>query len=53
MEFDKKEAAAFKFNRDYIDIYSNSWGPYDRGFGIEGPGNATQHALKDGAREVG
>ncbi|CAH3192253.1 unnamed protein product [Porites evermanni] len=32
MATDMTEAKALMFNRDYIDIYSNSWGPDDRGF---------------------
>lgn len=49
---DEKEAAALKFKREYIDIYSNSWGPSDKGFEVEGPGNKTLKALKEGAEEV-
>lgn len=49
---DDKEAKALQFNRDYIDIYSNSWGPDDKGFEVVGPGNETQAALKKGAEMV-
>lgn len=49
---DDKEAKALKFKRDYIDIYSNSWGPSDKGFEVEGPGTKTLKALKEGAEEV-
>ncbi len=49
---DDKEAEALKFNRDYIDIYSNSWGPDDKGFEVEGPGNKTQTVLEEGALKV-
>lgn len=49
---DDKEANALKFKREYIDIYSNSWGPSDKGFEVEGPGNKTLKAFKEGAEEV-
>ena len=49
---DDKEAKALKFKRDYIDIYSNSWGPSDKGFEVEGPGTKTLKVLKEGAEEV-
>ncbi|XP_068699747.1 neuroendocrine convertase 2-like isoform X1 [Montipora foliosa] len=51
MATDDKEAEALKFNRNYIDIYSNSWGPEDRGFEVKGPGNMTQFALQEGAEK--
>ena len=35
---DSDEAGALSHNRQTIDIYSNSWGPYDDGRRIEGPG---------------
>ena len=34
---DRLEAEALGFNRDYIDIYSCSWGPSDDGKTVEGP----------------
>lgn len=49
---DIKEAKALRFNRDYIDIYSNSWGPSDRGFEVIGPGHLTQETLKEGVEKV-
>ena len=52
MAGDETEAKALKYNRDYIDIYSNSWGPDDRGFEVKGPGNKTQTTLREGAEEV-
>ena len=42
MATDVTEGKALMFNRDYIDIYSNSWGP-DR---------ATQATLEEGAKEA-
>ena len=49
---DAIEAKALNFSRDYIDIYSNSWGPGDKGFEVRGPGNKTKTTLKEGAEEV-
>ena len=46
------EAKALSFNGNYIDIYSNSWGPGDLGFEVDGPGNLTQSVLEKGANEV-
>lgn len=49
---DTEEAKAFKFERNLIDIYSNSWGPVDNGFFIRGPGRKAKKALQDGVRKV-
>ena len=49
---DQREAEALMYNRQYIDIYSNSWGPSSKGFEVKGPGYRTQRALRDGATEV-
>ena len=55
--FDKKasdadEARALSHATDHIDIYSNSWGPDDRGFSVTGPGPLTQRVLEHGANKV-
>ena len=52
MATDLLEAKALSFNRNYIDIYSNSWGPNDNGFEVDGPGRLTQIALEEGAEKV-
>ena len=52
MATDALEAKALSHERDYIDIYSNSWGPSDKGFEVVGPDKLTQSALKDGAEKV-
>lgn len=52
MANDEEEASALSYNRNYIDIYSNSWGPDDRGFEVKGPGKKTRTALKEGAKNV-
>ena len=49
---DQREAKALMYNRQHIDIYSNSWGPSSKGFEVRGPGHQTQRALRDGAKEV-
>ena len=52
MADDETEAKALNYSRDYIDIYSNSWGPDDRGFEVKGPGKKTQTTLREGANKV-
>ena len=49
---DVTEAKALSYRRDVIDIYSNSWGPGDVGWEVEGPGPLTSEALKLGIKEV-
>ena len=34
---DSREADALGYKNDYIMIYSNSWGPYELGFIVDGP----------------
>ena len=36
-----------------IDVYSNSWGPGDMGFEVEGPGPKLKKVLENGTRVVG
>jgi len=45
---DANEADALTRNYNLIDIYSNSWGPWDDGMRLEGPGPLTEDALEDG-----
>lgn len=45
---DMVEASSLTHRRDYIDIYSSSWGPDDDGLAVDGPGNLTKQALKEG-----
>lgn len=47
-ENDANEADALTLNNQIVDIYSNSWGPYDDGQRLEGPGPLTMNALIDG-----
>ncbi len=45
---DAHEADALSRNSHIIDIYSNSWGPFDDGRRLEGPGPLTESAIEDG-----
>ena len=49
---DGQTAGALSHNRNDIDIYSNSWGPSDFGFAVDGPGSLTRQAFMEGATEV-
>lgn len=49
---DVAEATALSYRDDVIQIYSNSWGPHDTGFIVEGPGKLTKRALAAGVQEV-
>lgn len=49
---DVTEAQALSFQRDYVSIYSNSWGPPDNGFLVQGPGYYAGRVLKEGASKV-
>lgn len=46
--YDYEEAQALSHHSDKIRIYSNSWGPYDDGMDLSGPGLVLQHVLKMG-----
>ncbi|KAF0993028.1 hypothetical protein HZS_681 [Henneguya salminicola] len=45
---DSFEAKALSFQNNYIDIYSNSWGPKDDGKSYGKPGELSEEALKRG-----
>ena len=49
---DSQEANALGHENDYIKIYSNSWGPSDFGFIIDGPGYYTKSTLSSGVTSV-
>ena len=49
---DINEAQSLSYKRETVDIYSNSWGPFDSGRNVEGPEYLTSLALKNGVREV-
>ena len=44
---DSTSADALSYDNGDIDIYSNSWGPYDDGNRLEGPGPITIAAIED------
>jgi subtilisin family serine protease len=44
---DLEEAEAFSHAQDIIQIKSNSWGPYDSGYGHGGPGPLSLAAMQD------
>lgn len=48
---DKLEASALSFQSDYIDIYSNCWGPKDDGKTFGRPGPLGRKAFADGAKK--
>jgi hypothetical protein len=45
---DSIEAAGLTYKTDLNDIYSSSWGPYDDGRRLEGPGYFLMAAFKAG-----
>ena len=49
---DVVEASALSYQNDYIQVYSNSWGPPDNGFLVQGPGYYSERVLKEGAYKV-
>ena len=49
---DMNEASSLTFENDIVDIYSNSWGPFDNGAIVQGPGELTRLALQSGADNV-
>ena len=49
---DQIEAAALGFRNNFTDIYSNSWGPGDMGWHVEGPGPLLAQVLENGTRLV-
>mgnify|MGYP002804077520 CR=1 FL=1 len=45
---DAVEGSSLSHARDYIDIYSSSWGPEDKGMKVDGPGKVAKDALRNG-----
>ena len=48
---DAQEALGLSYKRNYIDIYSNSWGPGMLG-DVVGPRYVTSKALEEGVKKV-
>ena len=49
---DITEAQALSYRNNYIQVYSNSWGPPDNGFLVQGPGYYSGKILKEGVSQV-
>ena len=49
---DVTESKALVHEIGSVDIYSNSWGPGDMAWQVEGPGHLTTEALKIGITQV-
>ena len=49
---DVTEAKALIHEIESVDIYSNSWGPGDMGWQVEGPGPLLSKALEIGIKKV-
>ena len=49
---DAEEASGLGYQDNYIDVYSNSWGPSDFGFVVDGPDTLVQNTLRTGVTEV-
>ena len=49
---DAQDASAVSYQRNTIDIYSNSWGPPDYGCIVGGPETLTLTALEEGTQLV-
>ena len=49
---DATEASALGYKMHHIQIYSNSWGPHDYGFLVEGPGPLLRAVLENGVKKV-
>ena len=46
---DSLESNALGYHNDDVDIYTNSWGPYDDGVRLEGPGPLTVATIENSA----
>lgn len=49
---DALAAKGLGFRQDYVDIYSNSWGPPDNGYEVAEVGVMTEEVLRRGALKV-
>ena len=50
---DSMRAQALRHAGNLVDVYSNSWGPPDYGFGeVSNPGTLTKQAIKEGILKV-
>ena len=49
---DLTEADALGFKEGSVHVYSNSWGPLDWGFYVDGPGPLVERTFETATREV-
>ena len=49
---DLTESEALSYHLSHIDVYSNSWGPADYGFIVDGPGYYLASAFEYGVRQA-
>ena len=49
---DIAEANALSHDDEILDIYSNSWGPSDAGYIVNGPGPMASMTLEQGVLQV-
>jgi hypothetical protein len=49
---DVVEGRSLSHASDYIDIYSSSWGPEDKGVKVDGPGKVAKEALRNGTSKI-
>lgn len=49
---DINDAKALSYKNNVIDIYSNSWGPPDGGYFVDGPGPLAKLALETSSKTV-
>ncbi len=49
---DSGEASSLSYKNNYIQVYSNSWGPSDNGFVVEKPGTLLENAFENAVTKV-
>ncbi len=49
---DSIEAISLSYKNNYIQVYSNSWGPSDLGFIVSKPGTLLENAFKNAVTRV-
>ena len=50
--FDLTQATILGYHDNYVDVYSNSWGPMETGFSVDGPEYLTKETLKIETEQV-
>lgn len=49
---DLNEARSFTYENEIVDIYSNSWGPVNDGYRVDGPEHLGKMAFQSGINDV-